>query len=102
MLSLANARSEAELRAWHRRAQNILPGVAFTYVCELKIDGLAMALSYEHGRLTVGASRGDGLIGEDWTPNIRTVRSIPQKLHGGALIPKGRGARGNLHDHQKL
>jgi hypothetical protein len=73
MLSLANARSEAELRAWHRRVQNILPNAAFAYVCELKIDGLAMALSYERGRLTVGATRGDGLIGENWTPNVRTI-----------------------------
>src|SRR5215471_4766715 len=82
MLSLANARNEAELRAWHRRAQNILPNAAFAYVCELKIDGLAMALTYEHGRLTVGATRGDGVIGEDWTPNVRTIRSVPQKLRG--------------------
>ena len=82
MLSLANARNEAELRVWHKRAQNILPNVAFAYVCELKIDGLAMALTYERGRLTVGATRGDGLIGEDWTPNVRTIHSIPQKLRG--------------------
>src|SRR6266581_3100600 len=73
MLSLANARSEEELLAWHRRALNILPNATFAYVCELKIDGLAMALTYENGSLIVGASRGDGLIGEDWTPNIRTV-----------------------------
>ena len=78
MLSLANARSEEELRAWHKRAQNILPNAAFAYVCELKIDGLAMALTYERRRLTVGATRGDGLIGEDWTPNVRTIRSSPQ------------------------
>jgi len=82
MLSLANARSEAELRAWQKRAQNILPNAVFAYVCELKIDGLAMALSYERGRLTVGATRGDGLVGEDWTPNVRTIRSVPQKLRG--------------------
>ena len=85
MLSLANARSEEELLAWHRRALNILPNATFAYVCELKIDGLAMALTYENGSLIVGASRGDGLIGEDWTPNIRTVRSIPQNLRGQAL-----------------
>ena len=78
MLSLANARSEEELLAWHRRALNILPNATFAYVCELKIDGLAMALTYDNGSLSVGASRGDGLLGEDWTPNIRTVRSIPQ------------------------
>src|SRR5215472_4274677 len=82
MLSLANARSEEELLAWHRRALNILPNATFAYVCELKIDGLAMALTYDKGSLSVGASRGDGLVGEDWTPNIRTVRSIPQKLRG--------------------
>src|SRR5881392_415088 len=65
MLSLANARSEEELLAWHRRALNILPNAIFEYVCELKIDGLAMALTYENGKLIVGASRGDGMVGED-------------------------------------
>jgi DNA ligase (NAD+) len=98
MLSLANARSEEELRSWHKRAQNILPKATFTYVCELKIDGLAMALTYEHGRLTVGASRGDGMIGEDWTPNIRTVRSIPQKLRtAGGPIPSKVEVRGEIY-----
>src|SRR5712692_1381487 len=96
MLSLANARSEEELRAWHRRAQNILPDAAFAYVCELKIDGLAMALSYERGRLTVGATRGDSLIGEDWTPNVRTIRSIPQKLRGEHL-PDTVEVRGEIY-----
>ena len=96
MLSLANARSEEELRAWHKRAQNILPNAAFEYVCELKIDGLAMALTYEKGKLTVGASRGDGLVGEDWTPNIRTVRSIPQKLRG-ERIPDKVEVRGEIY-----
>src|SRR5947209_14369688 len=82
MLSLANARNEEELRAWHKRAQNILPHTTFEYVCELKIDGLAMALTYEQGKLTIGATRGDGLVGEDWTPNVRTIRTIPHKLRG--------------------
>jgi len=98
MLSLANARSEEELRSWHKRAQNILPKATFIYVCELKIDGLAMALTYEHGRLTVGASRGDGMVGEDWTPNIRTVRSIPQKLRtAGEPIPSKVEVRGEIY-----
>lgn len=88
MLSLANARNETELRAWHRRAQNILPNATFAYVCELKIDGLAMALTYERGRLAVGATRGDGVIGENWTPNVRTIHSIPQKLRGEQLPEK--------------
>jgi DNA ligase (NAD+) len=96
MLSLANARSEEELLAWHKRALNILPNATFEYACELKIDGLAMALTYEHGKLTIGASRGDGLIGEDWTPNVRTVRSIPQKLRG-ERIPDKVEVRGEIY-----
>src|SRR3989440_10614588 len=96
MLSLANARNQEELLAWHRRAQNILPNATFEYVCELKIDGLAMALTYDKGRLVVGASRGDGLVGEDWTPNIRTVRSIPQKLRGD-FIPEKVEVRGEIY-----
>ncbi len=96
MLSLANARNEQELQAWHKRAQNILPNATFTYVCELKIDGLAMALTYEQGRLTIGASRGDGLIGEDWTANIRTIHSIPQKLRGDN-IPSKVEVRGEIY-----
>lgn len=96
MLSLANARSEEELRNWHKRAQNILPNATFEYVCELKIDGLAMALTYEKGRLVIGASRGDGTIGEDWTPNVRTIRSIPQKLRG-ERIPERVEIRGEIY-----
>ncbi len=96
MLSLANARNEEELLAWHRRAQNILPNATFAYVCELKIDGLAMALTYEKGRLTVGATRGDGLIGEDWTANVRTMRVIPPKLRG-EQIPARVEVRGEIY-----
>src|SRR2546421_5806761 len=96
MLSLANARNEAELQAWHKRALNILPNATFEYVCELKIDGLAMALTYDNGRLSVGATRGDGMLGEDWTPNVRTVRTIPQKLRG-SKIPGRVEARGEIY-----
>ena len=96
MLSLANARNEEELLAWYRRAQSILPDVPVEFVCELKIDGLAMALTYEQGRFAIGASRGDGLIGEDWTPNVRTIRSIPQKLRG-EHIPARVEARGEIY-----
>jgi DNA ligase (NAD+) len=96
MLSLANARSYDELLAWHKRALNILPNATFEYVCELKIDGLAMALTYDQGKLTVGATRGDGLVGEDWTPNIRTIRSIPQRLRGNT-IPGKVEARGEIY-----
>ncbi len=96
MLSLANARNEEELRAWHKRAQNILPNATFEYVCELKIDGLAMALTYEQGKLTIGASRGDGMTGEDWTPNVRTIHTIPQKLRGDK-IPDKVEVRGEIY-----
>ena len=96
MLSLANARDEVELLAWHKRALNILPNATFEYVCELKIDGLAMALTYEKGKLTIGASRGNGLIGEDWTPNVRTIRSIPQRLRGDT-IPDKVEVRGEIY-----
>ena len=96
MLSLANARNEDELLAWHKRALNILPNAKFEYVCELKIDGLAMALTYEKGKLTIGATRGDGMVGEDWTPNIRTVRSIPQNLRG-TTIPDKVEVRGEIY-----
>jgi len=82
--------------AWHRRAQNILPNATFAYVCEVKIDGLAMALTYEKGRLTVAATRGDGLIGEDWTANVRTMRVIPQKLRG-EQIPDRVEVRGEIY-----
>ena len=96
MLSLANAFSEEQLLAWQKRAQAILPDAKFSYVCELKIDGLAMALTYEKGKLTIGASRGDGLIGEDWTPNIRTIRTIPQRLRG-EHIPDRVEVRGEIY-----
>jgi DNA ligase (NAD+) len=88
MLSLANARNEQELHEWYRRAQNIIPSAQFAYVCELKIDGLAMALTYEQGHLSAGATRGDGLVGENWTSNIRSIRSIPHKLRGEHIPPK--------------
>jgi len=77
MLSLANAFSVEELDAWHRRVVNILGDVPPAFVCELKIDGAAVSLTYEHGRFTRGATRGDGQRGEDVTPNLRTIRSIP-------------------------
>src|SRR3989304_1120214 len=77
MLSLANAFSVEDLDAWHRRVVNILGDVPLAFVCELKIDGAAVSLTYEHGRFTRGATRGDGQRGEDVTPNLRTIRSIP-------------------------
>ena len=80
MLSLGNAFDEEQFMAWHRRAQALVDGEAFGMVCELKFDGLAVALTYEDGVLVRGATRGNGAVGEDVTSNLRTVRSIPLKL----------------------
>jgi len=77
LLSLANAFSYEELAAWHKRATNLLGGRHFDLVCEPKIDGLAVALTYVDGLLATGATRGDGYRGEDITQNLRTIKSIP-------------------------
>jgi DNA ligase (NAD+) len=79
MLSLDNAFSREELEAWAARVERVV-GSGARYSCELKIDGVAVALTYENGVLTKGATRGDGRIGEDITANVRTVRSVPQRL----------------------
>ena len=81
MLSLANAFDDEELRAFDARVQK-LAGKAVAYNCELKIDGLAMVARYDAGRFDRGATRGDGLTGEDVTGNLRTVRSLPLTLRG--------------------
>ena len=80
MLSLSNAFSEAELRAWYARATRLLGREIHGFVLEPKIDGLAVALIYRNGKLAIGATRGDGLRGDDITPNIRTIRSVPLTL----------------------
>lgn len=77
LLSLGNAFSKEELLAWHTRTSKLIGGQQFDLACELKIDGLAVALTYVDGRLTTGATRGDGFRGENVTQNLRTIRSIP-------------------------
>ena len=77
LLSLANAFSFEELAAWHKRVSNLLGGRQFDLVCEPKIDGLAVALTYVDGLFVTGATRGDGYRGENITQNLKTVRSIP-------------------------
>ena len=84
MLSLGNAFNAGELRDWRRRAAELLDRETFAYVAEPKIDGLAIALVYENGRLVQAATRGDGRAGEDVTPNILTIPSIPRELPAGA------------------
>ncbi len=80
MLSLANAFGADELRDFDRRVRGALPGEKTAYVVEPKIDGLAVSLTYRHGEFVRGATRGDGETGEDITPNLRTVRSLPLRL----------------------
>jgi DNA ligase (NAD+) len=88
MLSLDNAYNEAELRAFDERVRRGLgTATPVSYVAELKIDGLSIALTYEDGLLIRGATRGDGVRGEDVTANVRTVRAIPLRLQRG---PRGR------------
>jgi DNA ligase (NAD+) len=84
LLSLANAFSYEELAAWHKRVRNLLGERQFDLVCEPKIDGLAVALTYVDGLLATGATRGDGYRGEDITQNLRTIRSIPLSVPGEA------------------
>jgi len=84
LLSLANAFNLEELKAWHRRASSLAEIEGSDMVVEPKIDGLAVALVYENGRFVQGATRGDGLRGENITENLRTVRSIPIQVRGGS------------------
>ncbi|MGW0626850.1 NAD-dependent DNA ligase LigA [Streptomyces sp. NPDC001984] len=82
MLSLDNAFSDEELAAWAERVAKDVGTTEHHFLCELKVDGLAVNLTYEHGRLTRAATRGDGRTGEDITPNVRTIAEIPDRLHG--------------------
>ena len=100
MLSLSNAFSEDELRAFDTRIKRML-GLGehdrIVYVAELKIDGLAVSLTYEDGLLTKGATRGDGYTGEDITTNLRTIRSIPLRLHAPPTPPRVVEVRGEVY-----
>ena len=79
MLSLQNAFEVEEIRAWDKRVRAVA-GDQVTYVCELKIDGLAISLAYENGRFKRAATRGDGSVGEDVTANVRTLKSVPLSI----------------------
>ncbi|MFC9243351.1 NAD-dependent DNA ligase LigA [Streptomyces sp. NPDC057136] len=82
MLSLDNAFDDLELAAWAERVAKDVGSSGYHFLCELKVDGLAVNLTYEHGRLTRAATRGDGRTGEDITPNVRTIAEIPHRLKG--------------------
>jgi DNA ligase (NAD+) len=100
MLSLDNTYSEEELRAWERRVHELSGRKEVDYVCELKLDGMSLALVYEDGKLARGVTRGDGSVGEDVTLNVRTVRSIPLAIPKEKLkkagIPVDFEVRGEL------
>jgi len=100
MLSLDNTYNEEELRGWERRVHELSGRKDVDYVCELKLDGMSLALVYENGRLARGVTRGDGTTGEDVTLNVRTVRSVPLSIDLDRLkkagIPPNFEARGEL------
>ncbi|MFN8022008.1 MAG: NAD-dependent DNA ligase LigA [Acidimicrobiales bacterium] len=95
MTSLDNAMDTAELTAWGERVARGLGGAAASYVCELKIDGLAMSLRYEGGRFVQAATRGDGRVGEDVTANVATIKGLPHRLPAGA--PEVLEVRGEVY-----
>ena len=84
MLSLDNTYSEAEVANFYRRITKLLPDEKIPVVVEPKVDGVAVSLLYENGKLKYAATRGDGNVGDDITQNIKTIRSIPEKLHSAA------------------
>jgi len=100
MLSLDNTYNEEELRDWERRVHELSGRSDVDYVCELKLDGMSLALIYEDGKLVRGITRGDGSVGEDVTLNVRTVRSIPLLIPAEKLrkagIPADFEVRGEL------
>ncbi len=112
MLSIDNTYSEEELRQFEIRNRRLLPEADFTYTVELKIDGVSVALVYRSGVLEAGATRGDGVTGDDVTANIKTIRSIPLKLatdhppaelevRGEIYIEKARFARINREQEER-
>ncbi|MDB5236098.1 MAG: ligase [Hymenobacter sp.] len=96
MLSLGNTYSEDDLREFDERVQRGLEGAPYSYVCELKFDGVAMSLSYEHGQLTQGVTRGDGTRGDVVTPNVRTIKTLPLALRPGPDQPQDFEVRGEI------
>src|SRR5262249_45357987 len=94
--SIDNTYNEAELREFDRRVRKLLPGQEVVYVVELKIDGVAISLTYEDGRFTCGATRGDGETGDDVTHNLRTINELPLKLRT-KKPPKLFEARGEVY-----
>jgi DNA ligase (NAD+) len=97
MLSLANAFERDEVREFDKRVRRALGDVKVEYVTELKIDGLAMSLLYEDGRYKIGATRGDGYVGEDVTPNVKTIPSVPLSVAIPKEFPRTFEVRGEVY-----
>ena len=97
MLSLANAFEREDVREFDKRVHRGLGGVKVEYVTELKIDGLAMSLLYEDGRYKIGATRGDGYVGEDVTPNVKTIPSVPLSVTIPSEFPRAFEVRGEVY-----
>jgi DNA ligase (NAD+) len=95
MMSLDNAFADEDLRAWAERVERDSGGPVH-FLCEPKVDGLAINLTYEHGRLVRAATRGDGRTGEDVTPNVRTIREVPERLAGDD-VPEFLEVRGEVY-----
>jgi DNA ligase (NAD+) len=96
MTSLDNTYSQAELRQFVERVQRLLPREKLGWVVEPKVDGVAINLRYENGRFTMGATRGDGVTGDDITTNLRTLRSIPLQIKSGD-VPEVMEVRGEVY-----
>ena len=96
MLSLGNTYSEDDLREFDERVQRGLEGAPYSYVCELKFDGVAMSLRYEDGQLTQGVTRGDSTRGDVVTPNVRTIKTLPLALRPGPDQPQDFEVRGEI------
>lgn len=102
MMSLGNTYSEVELREFDLRVQKILgDSKTIEYVCELKFDGVAIGLRYQNGRFVQAVTRGDGIQGDDVTQNVKTIRSIPLKLHGQGF-PADFEMRGEILLHRNI
>src|SRR6185369_2937315 len=99
MLSLENAVNESEIREFDLRVKKVLglpPEHGISYLCEPKMDGLAVELVYSNGLLTIASTRGDGITGEDVTENVRTIRSLPLRL-AGEHVPALLEVRGEIY-----
>ncbi len=105
MLSLDNAFSLEDLRGWEDKIRRTLGAGAdleVEYVCELKIDGLSINLTYENGRFTQGGTRGNGLEGEDITPNLRTIAALPMQLRDEGKRKFDRNTRRSVYDASRV